>query len=110
MQEKKTAAAIRSISMPTPRISFSGTMILKTIRSVIYVLTQPPVFFSGFKELAFGRKIFSYLERYANFDFKIDYEQWLISFSRGEEENIKISRGEEISLSGVFSLHLYSCY
>ena len=27
--------------------------------------------------------------------FKIDYEQWSISFSRGEEENIKISRGEE---------------
>lgn len=42
---KKTAAAIRSISMPTPRISFSGTMILKTIRSVIYVLTQPLAFF-----------------------------------------------------------------
>lgn len=52
-------------------------------------------FFSGFKELALEEKIFSYLERYANFDFKIDYEQWLISFSRGEEENIKISRGEE---------------
>jgi wobble nucleotide-excising tRNase len=50
--------------------------------------------FSCFKAGA-GEKIFSYLERYANFDFKIDYEQWLISFSRGEEENIKISRGEE---------------
>lgn len=52
-------------------------------------------FFSGFKELALEGKIFSYLERYADFDFKIDYEQWSISFSRGEEENIKISRGEE---------------
>lgn len=52
-------------------------------------------FFSGFKELALEEKIFSYLERYADFDFKIDYEQWSISFSRGEEENIKISRGEE---------------
>jgi hypothetical protein len=33
------------ISMPTQRISFSGTMILKSIRSVIYVLTQPLAFF-----------------------------------------------------------------
>ena len=35
-------------------------------------------FFSGFKELALEEKIFSYLERYADFDFKIDYEQWSI--------------------------------
>ncbi len=52
-------------------------------------------FFSGFKDLALEDKIFSYLERYADFDFKIDYEQWFISFSRDTEENIKISRGEE---------------
>ncbi|WP_458400093.1 AAA family ATPase [Mailhella sp.] len=52
-------------------------------------------FFSGFKELALEEKIFFFLERYADFDFKINYEDWLISFSRGEEENIKISRGEE---------------
>lgn len=60
-------------------------------------------FFSGFKELALEEKIFPYLERYSDFDFKIDYEKWTVSFSRriraeGEErllENIKISRGEE---------------
>jgi hypothetical protein len=60
-------------------------------------------FFSGFKELALEEKIFSYLERYSDFDFKIYYENWTISFSRtvqirGKEElieNIKISRGEE---------------
>ena len=52
-------------------------------------------FFSGFKDLALEDKIFSYLERYADFDFKIDYGQWNISFARGEEQNIKISRGEE---------------
>ena len=52
-------------------------------------------FFSGFNELALEEKIFSFLERYADFDFKIDYERWCISFSRGKEENIKISRGEE---------------
>lgn len=52
-------------------------------------------FFNGFKDLALEEKIFAYLERYANFDFKIDYEEWTISFSKGEENNIKISRGEE---------------
>jgi hypothetical protein len=52
-------------------------------------------FFDGFKELALEEKIFSYLERYAEFDFKIDYEKWTISFSKGSETNIKVSRGEE---------------
>ena len=52
-------------------------------------------FFSGFKELALEEKIFAYLERYADFDFKINYEQWIITFSRGDADHIKISRGEE---------------
>ena len=68
-------------------------------------------FFSGFRELALEEKIFAYLERYAEFDFKIDYEKWEIIFSKkvrnpgyksNTEEleyiiqnNIKISRGEE---------------
>lgn len=68
-------------------------------------------FFNGFKELALEEKIFSYLERYADFNFNIDYEKWEISFNRsirvkeqvdGETiektepvSNIKISRGEE---------------
>lgn len=68
-------------------------------------------FFNGFRELALEEKIFAYLERYAEFDFKIDYEKWQVVFSKeiknpkykpnkGEPEyivqdNIKISRGEE---------------
>jgi hypothetical protein len=52
-------------------------------------------FFSGFKELALEEKIFAYLERYSDFDFKIDYENWTISFSKGTATHIKISRGEE---------------
>jgi wobble nucleotide-excising tRNase len=68
-------------------------------------------FFSGFRELALEEKIFTYLERYAEFDFKIDYEKWEVVFSKriknqkyrpnAEEseyiiqDNIKISRGEE---------------
>jgi wobble nucleotide-excising tRNase len=68
-------------------------------------------FFNGFKELSLEEKIFTYLERYAEFNFKIDYERWEIVFSKkiknprfrpdAEEpeyitqDNIKISRGEE---------------
>lgn len=56
-------------------------------------------FFAGFKELALEEKIFFYLERYAEFNFRIDYENWTISFSCEHQgktvDNIKISRGEE---------------
>lgn len=37
-------------------------------------------FFEGFKELSIEEKVFNYLERYADFDFKIDYDNWKISF------------------------------
>jgi hypothetical protein len=68
-------------------------------------------FFRGLKEMSLEEKIFAYLGRYAEFDFKIDYENWEIIFSKkiknskyrldAEEpeyimhDNIKISRGEE---------------
>lgn len=68
-------------------------------------------FFDGFRELALEEKIYSYLERYTTFNFKIDYDNWNIAFSKevinprfrpGSAEpetiiqsNIKISRGEE---------------
>jgi len=71
-------------------------------------------FFDGLKELALDDKIFSFLENYANIDFRIDYETWRIVFSKViknpefndknptntepefvEKDSIKISRGEE---------------
>lgn len=53
-------------------------------------------FFSGFKELALEDKIRSYLHRYSDFEFKIDYKDWFITFSCGDTTDyIKISRGEE---------------
>jgi hypothetical protein len=68
-------------------------------------------FFTGFQELALEEKIFTYLERYAQFDFKFDYDNSCVAFSQRvknvrfrpdnerpeyiTEENIKISRGEE---------------
>lgn len=60
-------------------------------------------FFIGFKELALEEKIFSYLNRYSDLDFNIDYKNWTISFLKevkvgnktNKIENIKVSRGEE---------------
>lgn len=84
---------------------------LENDRERVLKINADSNFFNGFKELALEEKIFSYLERYADFDYKIDYEKWTISFSKSirivEEEdgnliektevidNIKISRGEE---------------
>ena len=52
-------------------------------------------FFSGIKELALDENIQSYLGRYTDLDFDIDYTNWTVSFSKGEKEHIKASRGEE---------------
>lgn len=52
-------------------------------------------FFNGLKDLALDETIAGYLDRYADFDFDIDYETWKVSFRNGEAENIKISRGEQ---------------
>jgi hypothetical protein len=52
-------------------------------------------FFEGLKDLALEETIAGYLNRYADFDFDIDYQTWTIRFRKDDEENIKISRGEE---------------
>lgn len=53
-------------------------------------------FFAGFKELDLESPIFKYYERYATFNFKINYGEWTIKFYKDDEDEfIKISRGEE---------------
>lgn len=79
-------------------------------------------YFSGFKELALEEKIFSHLERYATFDFRFDYDNSKVIFSKNEKnpqyhpnngkpeyitnENVKISRGEENLFKWCFYLTL----
>lgn len=58
-------------------------------------LNPDSTFFNGLKDLALDETIAGYLDRYADFDFDIDYETWKVSFRSGEAENIKISRGEQ---------------
>lgn len=56
-------------------------------------------FFAGLEELEMDNRIRPFLYRYADFDFRIDTEAWVVRFSRtigGETfDNIKVSRGEE---------------
>ena len=52
-------------------------------------------FFKGLKELALDERIGHYLARYADFLFDIDYDQWTVSFRKGDALHIKVSRGEE---------------
>ena len=58
-------------------------------------LNPNSTFFNGLKDLALDETIAGYLDRYADFDFDIDYETWKVFFRKGEAENIKISRGEQ---------------
>ncbi len=64
-------------------------------------------FFEGLRELALEEKIFSFLEKFANFNFRIDYDEWRISFYRENENNIKISRGEENIFVWCLFLSIY---
>ncbi|MDD3771746.1 MAG: AAA family ATPase [Weeksellaceae bacterium] len=75
------------------------------------IINTKSAFFDGFKELALDEKIFGYLERYADFNFDLDFIKKTISFKKqvknprfrpdsGEPEyiiqpDIKVSRGEE---------------
>ena len=52
-------------------------------------------FFTGMKDLALDKSIAELLGRYADFDFDINYKDWTVRFSKGQEQNIKISRGEQ---------------
>jgi hypothetical protein len=82
---------------------FSWDNDLKNDSQRVLRLNKVSRFFDGFRELALEEKIFPYLERYADFDFRIDYEAWTVTFSRevvrGDTketiDHIKVSRGEE---------------
>ncbi len=60
-------------------------------------------FFIGLDQLEMDNRVRPLLHRYADFDFKINTENWTVSFERDvlingtleKVENIKISRGEE---------------
>lgn len=65
-------------------------------------------FFSGLEGLAIEKTINEFLQRYVDFDFKIDYINSRINFNlkNNPDENIKISRGEENIFIWCFFLAL----
>ena len=58
-------------------------------------INEHSAFLKGLTELALDETIAGYLSRYADFEFDIDYETWTVTFRKGDDERIKISRGEE---------------
>ena len=58
-------------------------------------INENSAFLKGLTELALDETIAGYLSRYAEFEFDIDYKTWAVTFHNGEDEQIKISRGEE---------------
>ncbi|MGL5177123.1 MAG: AAA family ATPase [Aeromonas veronii] len=66
-------------------------------------LNRDSRFFAGLDELEMDNRIRPLLNRYADFDFRIDTSEWQVSFSREVvidgvltlAEEIKVSRGEE---------------
>jgi wobble nucleotide-excising tRNase len=63
------------------------------------MLNEASRFFAGMTELEMDNRIRPLLQRYADFDFVIDTEEWVVRFSRTVDgqliDNIKVSRGEE---------------
>lgn len=76
-------------------------------RERVLKINKDSRFFAGLDDLEMDNRIRPLLNRYADFDFKIDTEEWEVTFSRdittGEGEHaktetvadIKVSRGEE---------------
>lgn len=79
---------------------FSWDNDLENDQKRVLKLNSESRFFAGLSELEMDVKIGKLLERYADFNFYIDYEDWEVTFFREREANgdpvpIKVSRGEE---------------
>jgi hypothetical protein len=86
---------------------FSWDNDLANDRERVLKLNKNSRFFAGLREMEMDNRIRPLLDRYVDFDFKIDADNWEVSFSRnvtigqGAEakavrvDDIKISRGEE---------------
>ena len=76
---------------------------LQNDRERVLKINRDSRFFAGLGELEMDNRIRPLLNRYADFDFRIDTTEWEVSFSREVEvdgvrmlvEDIKVSRGEE---------------
>jgi hypothetical protein len=82
---------------------FSWDNDLENDRERVLKLNKSSRFFAGLGELEMDNRIRPLLDRYADFDFRIDTTEWEVSFSRKvhsdgtavDVDDIKVSRGEE---------------
>lgn len=82
---------------------FSWDNDLQNDRERVLKINSDSRFFAGLGDLEMDNRIRPLLNRYADFDFRIDTTEWEVSFSREVEregartivEDIKVSRGEE---------------
>ncbi|MBV8519288.1 MAG: AAA family ATPase [Acidobacteria bacterium] len=82
---------------------FSWDNDLENDQERVLKINKDSRFFAGLWELEMDNRIRPLLDRYADFDFRIDTDEWEVSFSRnvqnGERlvtiDDIKVSRGEE---------------
>jgi len=85
---------------------------LENDRDRVLKINSDSRFFAGLEQLEMDNRIRPLLNRYADFDFKIDTNNWEVSFSREieiggklkTENDIKISRGEENAFIWCFFL------
>ncbi|CAH8184607.1 AAA family ATPase [Vibrio aestuarianus subsp. francensis] len=83
---------------------FSWDNDLDNDKQRVLKINQDSHFFDGLQELEMENRIRPLLQRYADFDFQIDYKEWTVNFKREIQndddsheivEHIKVSRGEE---------------
>lgn len=87
---------------------FSWDNDLQNDRERVLKINKGSRFFAGLDELEMDNRIRPLLNRYADFEFEIDTDEWEVSFAREirlkksdgtfetmREEDIKVSRGEE---------------
>lgn len=99
--EEKTADTLYYNAFTEDLFTWNNDLESDTQR--VLMLNKESRFFNGIKELEMDTRIRDFLRIYADFDFKIDYDEWHVVFLRDvqirnttrREEYIKISRGEE---------------
>src|SRR5258708_3981656 len=72
---------------------------LKNDRERVLKINRDSRFFAGLGELEMDNRIRPLLNRYADFDFRIDTTEWEVSFSRAVESGATTTTMEDIKVS-----------
>ena len=81
-KRSRETCATRSTSTPSPKICSLGITTSTNDRERVLKINRDLDFFAGLGEMEMDNRIRPLLNRYADFDFKIDTDEWEVSFSR----------------------------